>query len=245
MYVNKKARLVVNLLPVSNDMINSDSAWWLDTVLDVYSKRSNIRQLRREKLIRSPSMLNTYIDVADGSPWCPWIPGLSFQTDGFQIKLPLCTLAKRQTLGLSQLKEKGFSGYAPLKKNKDVEIDISTMKKGIFCQPKQKLVLDPEKAKDYMFVGFDPGRARPCSLCALDGSQMPQDWNSSERVEVLDKSLQSNEFITNDEYNRSKASEGTTQQRKIEQLRRQRPAYKNALALFKNTHCKKRTWFFF
>jgi len=75
------------------------------------------------------------------------------------------------------------------------------MKKGIFCQPKQKLVLDPQKAKDYMFVGFDPGQARPCSLCALDGSQVPQDWNSSERVEVLDKSLQSNEFITNDEYN--------------------------------------------
>ena len=105
-------------------------SWWLDDVLDVYSKKANIwrrilrsrmpppRQLRREKIIRSPKSFKEHADIATmDHEWCPWIPGapkaqliglsaqpgLSFMTDGVQCKLPLVSVRNNRTPGLDCL----------------------------------------------------------------------------------------------------------------------------------------------
>ena len=62
-----------------------EERWWLDIILDIYSKEANIRQLRREKIVRSPKDFDNFLKISEyDDSWCPWIPGLSFLTDGFQ-----------------------------------------------------------------------------------------------------------------------------------------------------------------
>ena len=99
---------------------------------------------------------------------------------------------------------------------------------------KQEIYLENNKLKDYIFLGIDPGRNKPLSTCYLEGSLLPLDWKDEQRIKELDRSLDENEFFTNEEY---KARTGCLKQQYRENLRR-KGKYKEALLHFQNTNCK-------
>ena len=140
--------------------------WWLGDALDVYSKKANIRQLMREKLIRSPKAFTDYYKATTlQSDWCPWIPGSSFMTDGFQIKLPLIALRNNRTPGLDCLDQRGFTGFKEEEPAK--EINVNNLKNGVYVSSKQDLYINEEDLENHIFIGLDPGRKRPVSACTV------------------------------------------------------------------------------
>ena len=210
-----------------------EERWWLDIILDIYSKEANIRQLRREKIVRSPKDFDNFLKISEyDNSWCPWIPGLSFLTDGFQIKLPLVAIRNNRTPGIEFLFKRGFSGF---KKKKIIEgINIFEKKKGVYVSDKQEIYLEKDKLKDYIFLGLDPGRNKPLSTSYIEGSLLPFDWRDESRIKELDSSLDKNYFFTNQEY---RVKTGCIKQQEKEKMRR-KGKYKEALLQFQNTNCK-------
>ena len=130
-YISSNYDSIYELKIVSKiDLNTRQDKWWLDDVLNIYSRKANIRQLRRETFVRCPEKIMEYHKIVDGAEpdWYPWIPGSSFMTDGFQIKLPLISIRNNRTPGLDCLFEKGFSGFKAKHSDAD-NIDISTCKK--------------------------------------------------------------------------------------------------------------------
>ena len=109
-YVNIEEELLILVETVTKTALETrENNWWLDDALDIYSKEANIRQLRREKFIRSPKAFNDYCNLAKFQPdWCPWLPGLSFLTDGLQLKLPLVSLRNTRTPGYKNVWNQQF-----------------------------------------------------------------------------------------------------------------------------------------
>jgi len=72
-YINIQEKKHIVIETVTKKLLDTrEDKWWLDDALDIYSKDANIRQLRREKLIRSPKAFKQYCDLADFQPdWCP------------------------------------------------------------------------------------------------------------------------------------------------------------------------------
>ena len=233
LYIDKSTNKLVRLEEVRDEAYDSEETWWLDPALDVYSKRANLRQLRRERVIRSPKDFRAYTELKAANEWCPWIPGLSFQTDGVQIKLPICTAAKRSTRGLDMLVKKGFSGFRKEKDSANV-LNLNTLTNGIYRIGRDNLVLDYKQAKEYLFVGIDPGVRRPYSLCVLDGANMPRDWKDHRRIQEIDKAMGNNRFMT---CGQMEELRGTMKQRARECARR-RGTYAEGLQLFTGTHSK-------
>jgi len=233
-YINPETKTILELVCITKfNLDNRDDKWWMDDVLNIYSKKANIRQLRRETFVRSPNMFKLYSDVADlDTDWCPWIPGASFMTDGFQTKIQLVCLRNTRTPGLDCLFSRGFTGFK--KKKEAPKLNVSEMKRGIFVFGKQNLCIDKEDLKNHIFVGFDPGRKKPLAACTLDGAEIPFDWKDEKRIEVLDNSLNQNSFISNDQY---RNLTGSKQQEEYENTRR-RGRYREALNEFRDTTFK-------
>ena len=79
--------------------------------------------------------------------WCPWIPGLSFMTDGVQCKLPLVSVRNNRTPGLSCLYDRGFTGF---KRAQPIEqINIGSVKNGVYVPGKQEVVLNNDDLKNH------------------------------------------------------------------------------------------------
>ena len=235
-YLNKNSEIYELKYLLKEDLNTRQDKWWMDDVLNVYSKKANIRQLRRESYIRSPETLKDFQSIVDETnpKWYPWIPGSSFMTDGFQIKLPLISVRHNRTPGLNRLFEKGFTGFKS--KSEEIEhIDISTCKNGIYVLGKQDLYMKPECLSQTIFAGFDPGRNKPISACVIDGSDIPMDWSDEARIYTVDKAVDRNYFIENKEY---RLATGSIQQEKYEEKRRKKIDYKKALEMFNRTNCK-------
>ena len=178
-------------------------------------------------------MYKTYVDVATfNCEWCPWIPGLSFMTDGIQCKLPLVSVRNNRTPGLDCLYDRGFTGFK--RENPLKQINISSVRNGVYVHGKQDISLNRDELKNHIFLGFDPGRNKPVSVSTIDGANMPFDWSDEKRIYTLDKSIQRNEYISNDEY---RIKTGSKQQELYEKKRRA-GEYAEALAKFNNTKCK-------
>ena len=48
------------------ERVDEDS-WWMSSIVDVYNKSANIRELRRETELRTPSSVLNYVEIADFS----------------------------------------------------------------------------------------------------------------------------------------------------------------------------------
>ena len=109
------------------------------------------------------------------------------------------------------------------------------VKNGIYVLNKQNLYLKPECLSKTVFAGFDPGRNKPISACVIDGSDIPIDWKDEKRIYTLDKALDKNYYIDNNEY---RTATGSIQQELYEKERRQITCYRKAVSLFDHTICK-------
>ena len=88
--------------------------------------------------------------------------------------------------------------------------------------------------KNHIFLGFDPGRNKPVSVSTIDGADMPVDWRDKKRIYTLDKAIQKNEYISNDQYRTLTGSK----QQELYEKRRRKGEYADALEKFKNTKCQ-------
>jgi len=86
-FINSEKTRLIELKEYSE----SSDTWWIENIFNIYSKKANIRQLQKERYIRSPSMFDSFMSVKDKNDYSPWIPGASFMTDGLQVKLILNT----------------------------------------------------------------------------------------------------------------------------------------------------------
>ena len=182
--------------------IRDKNSWWLSSIVNVYNKSANIRELQREKFLRTPNSVLSYVETADFSnkkEYCPWIPGSSFLTDGIQFQLPLLTIRPRETRGLDKLFNRGYTGFKQVEDSQS-PININEIKKGIYCLGKDNILLNKEDLKNYNFLAVDPGRKRPMSTTIIKGEEIPYDWNDHQRAVIIDKSMDSNKYITNKEY---------------------------------------------
>ena len=206
--------------------------WWLDDVVDIYSKKANIRQLRREILVRNPETLvafNTIKSFLNNKTYNCWVPGASFLTDGVQFKLPLLADRNDRTRGLDILFEKGFTGFKSKTKNTS-KIDISRLSKGIYHDTKDNIFTN--NPKNMVITGIDPGRKRPLSSCTVESSDLPDDWNDNKRMFALDKSMDNNVYVSNDEYRKHTGSLEAQEKEK----KRRVGDYKKALENMLNTN---------
>ncbi len=110
-------------------------------------------------------------------------------TDGFQIKLNIQTAIKRATTGLDKLFQKSYSGFTTSSKNKKKhKINLTNASNGIYHLNKQDLEIS-DNITEYLFLGIDPGRKRPISVCCIDGGELPKQWNSTQRKYVVNSSM--------------------------------------------------------
>ena len=205
--------------------------WWLDDVVDIYSKRANIRQLRRESFVRSPLNLKLCNELKlhlDDKSYNPWIPGASFLTDGVQFKLPLLSERNDRTRGLDVLFDKGYSGFD--QKPPSQRINIANLEKGIYHDTRDNIYTD--KPENMIITGIDPGRKRPLSSCTVESSDLPDDWNDKKRIFALDKSMDNNVYVSNDEYRKHTGSLEAQEKEK----KRRVGDYKKALENMLNTN---------
>ena len=205
--------------------------WWLDDVVDIYSKKANIRQLRRETFVRSPLNLKLCNELKlhlDDKSYNPWIPGASFLTDGVQFKLPLLSQRNDRTRGLDVLFDKGFSGFD--EKPPSQRINIANLEKGIYHDTRDNIYTD--KPENMIITGIDPGRKRPLSSCTVESSDLPDDWNDKKRIFALDKSMDNNVYVSNDEYRKHTGSLDAQEKEK----KRRVGDYKKALENMLNTN---------
>jgi len=205
--------------------------WWLDDAVDIYSKKANIRQLRRETLVRSPERLDAFNKIKaflKNETYNCWIPGASFLTDGVQFKLPLLALRNDRTRGLESLFDKGFTGFKSKPKSK--RIDVSKLSRGIFHDSKDNLYV--ENSENVVVTGIDPGRKRPLSACTVDCADLPDDWNDVQRIYALDKTMDNNVYVSNDEYRKHTGSLDAEEKEK----KRRVGDYKKALENMLNTN---------
>jgi len=205
--------------------------WWLDDVVDIYSRRANIRQLRRETFVRNPmnlKLLNELKTCVDDKTYSSWVPGASFLTDGVQFKLPLLSERSDRTRGLDILFDKGFSGFKV--KPPSQRINITNMKNGIYHDTNDNIYTT--EPSNMIITGIDPGRKRPLSSCTVDSSDLPHDWNDDERIFALDKSMDNNVYVSNDEYREHTGSLEAEEKEK----KRRVGDYKKALENMLNTN---------
>ena len=128
--------------------------------------------------------------------------------------------------------DRGFTGF---KKSKPLEeVNVGGISNGIYVFGKKDIHLSESELDNYIFVGIDPGRNKPVSACYIDGADIPVDWNDEKRIDVLDKSISQNVFISNDEY---RELTGSKQQEEYEKCRRF-GKYQVALSTFADTVCK-------
>ena len=128
--------------------------------------------------------------------------------------------------------DRGFTGF---KKSKPLEeVNVGDISNGIYVFGKKDIHLKDCELDNYIFVGIDPGRNKPVSACQIDGANIPVDWNDEKRIDVLDKSISQNVFISNDEY---RLLTGSKQQEEYEKCRRI-GKYQKALSSFADTVCK-------
>ena len=114
------------------------------------------------------------------------------------------------------------------------EVNVGGISNGIYVFGKKDIHLSESELDNYIFVGIDPGRNKPVSACYIDGADIPVDWNDEKRIDVLDKSISQNVFISNDEY---RLLTGSKQQEEYEKCRRL-GKYQEALSSFADTVCK-------
>ena len=213
----------------------SDNKWWCDSIIDVYNKETNIRELRRERDdMRSFKQVKNYVDtlVKDQFHNFPWIPGASFLTDGVQLKLPILTVRTPDNDRTSGLKKLFERGYSSLGGSKVVKLD--NKENGIFHY-NNNITLGKTPRKDCVFIGVDPGRNKPLSVSFIEGNELPLNYKNKKRIKVVDKSIESNSYITNEYY---RTLIGALEQNNYEKLRRTGSKYGKALEQFKGT-CKK------
>ena len=172
--------------------------WWCTHVFDIYSKRANIRPLRRYADIGSPKNvveLMNLISTTDSDKLGPYIPGCSIQTDGLQIKVPVLSL-RHVTPNLHRLFERGYTGI-PQKPN--LKADISVQTRGIYrvsgCLP-----LDPDSERP--ITAIDPGRKKVLCCCTSTISDI---YNNKDQTcqDIKDHASFS---ISNEEYHEQTGS---------------------------------------
>ena len=177
-----KAQLHLWGLPVPSDR------WWLDEVFDVYSKTANIRPLRRYMDYRTPSSTVELCDLVDHGDKGPYLPGLSIQTDGCQIKIPILSL-RNVTPNLSRLFERAYTGI-PVEPEKMV--DISSITRGIY---KASGCVLAAKEVNRDVLGCDPGRKRPLTTCKSKVQEILHNTTN-----VILNSVGKEKYIDNDTY---------------------------------------------
>jgi hypothetical protein len=137
------------------DEARTNDKWWYEDVFNLYSKRANIRPLRRYEDIQSPESMNTLCDLLVGDEkerLGPYIPGPSVQSNGYQIKVQVLSL-RNVTPNLMKLFERGYFGIPSAPK---IKTNVLEQNKGIFhLSACEKLALDIE---DRDASAVDPGR---------------------------------------------------------------------------------------
>ena len=222
-----------NTIELQND---TTSGWWLSIGLDVYSKKANIRELIREQNIRSQSKFNEFVETLDTTSnniHMPWIPGATFMTDGLQLKLLITTLRSNRMVGLKGINKSKYTGIKTAKSVKSVNMSDDNV--GLYYM-NEKLELEENDIKNYIYVGIDPGKNKPLSSCCIDGSKFNKDWSDTSRYDTLNESLDDNKYIT---YSQYRYKVGTKRQETLEKKRRkQNIKYKDAISSFQGTISK-------
>ena len=108
---NRDKKLYINEKSETIELYeNKDKAWWLSDMINVYSKKGKLRQLLRERYIRSQKLLEDYIKVIDiNNLYIPWIPGASFMTNGIEIKIKIVSLRNDRMNGIKEIFKRGYS----------------------------------------------------------------------------------------------------------------------------------------
>ena len=230
---NRDKKLYINEKSETIELYeNKDKAWWLSDMINVYSKKGKLRQLLRERYIRSQKLLEDYIKIIDiNNLYIPWIPGASFMTNGIEIKIKIVSLRNDRMNGIKEIFKRGYSGFKKEKEKKE----ISKINKGI--HKIDNLYLDTENINNYTFMGIDPGVVKPMSACFIKETVLPITWNIDERCDILQKSIKTNIFIDRDDYkNIIKENENENHEKKRREINNE---YNNSIKEMTNT--KKKT----
>jgi hypothetical protein len=166
----------------------SEDQWWLQSVFDVYSKAANIRPLRRYSDFNSPVAFERLCDLVENGDKGPYIPGMSVQSDGRQIKVSVLSL-RHVTPNLEKLFERGYTGIPSKPKTR---ADVSNITRGIYRAG--ACVLRDLKVDRDVF-GSDPGQNKP--LCVVKASIREL---LSNKDDTLIKASKTEKCILNDEY---------------------------------------------
>ena len=230
---NRDKKLYINEKSETIELYeNKEKAWWLSDMINVYSKKGKLRQLLRERYIRSQKLLEDYIKVIDiNNLYIPWIPGASFMTNGIEIKIKIVSLRNDRMNGIKEIFKRGYSGFKKEKEKKE----ISKINKGI--HKIDNLYLDTENINNYTFMGIDPGVVKPMSACFIKENVLPIAWKTDERCDILQKSIETNIFIDRDDYkNIIKENENENHEKKRREINNE---YNNSIKEMTNT--KKKT----
>lgn len=137
----------------------SDDAWWYSSVINPFSKDSNIKCLISNENSRYASTQEGFLAslLGDGPSKCPWMVGSSFLTDGIQVKIGLNTLlsTSKPFSGSSEL---NMAGYNKLPRANGTIHDLINRGKGVYnigsVTPCDTL------PGDTIFMSADPGQAK-------------------------------------------------------------------------------------
>ncbi|CAM9202316.1 unnamed protein product [Pylaiella littoralis] len=164
----------------------SDDAWWFDQILQPYSKRPNIPCLRSKGNAGYARDMRGFLralkPVKDGgSAKCPWMVGSSFQTDGVQVKLGLCTITRDHPAfnGSVQLDK---AGYKLPRAERNV-LELLEKGRGVYNVKSVSPVSIGLIPDDLTIMGLDPGQAK-----IVDVVKAPSNlWKEQNPIPLLNR----------------------------------------------------------